>query len=159
MNTDWHTVEDRFVEPWQNEAVEMLRQELTLRVSSLILPRCLRGEALEWLIDLESDTVQEMNDSMYIWETELLKQFGKSQQQAMQEALHLHYCFATRHTLSISFYLTRKIALLREAGINDQIQLNTSASLQWPWSTTASDLSHRWICWWFSLAQWISLKS
>ncbi|OJD23282.1 hypothetical protein ACJ73_05367, partial [Blastomyces percursus] len=89
----------------------------------MVLPRCLRGEALEWHIGLEPETIQDMNEGLYFWETELLKQFGKSRQQAMQEALYLRYRFSNRHTLSISSYFTRKIALLREAGINDQIQL------------------------------------
>ncbi|EDN04527.1 predicted protein [Histoplasma mississippiense (nom. inval.)] len=89
----------------------------------LILPRCLRGEALEWLTGLEPDTVQAMNDGLFCWETELLKHFGKSRQQALQEALFLRYRFSNRNSLSISSYFTRKIALLREAGIADQIQL------------------------------------
>ncbi|OJD14939.1 hypothetical protein AJ78_04754 [Emergomyces pasteurianus Ep9510] len=68
----------------------------------MVLPRCLRGEALKWLIELDQEIVEDMNSDLYVWETELLKQFKKSRQQAMQKAL---------------------IALLREAGITDQIQL------------------------------------
>ncbi|OJD20845.1 hypothetical protein ACJ73_07818, partial [Blastomyces percursus] len=89
----------------------------------MVLPRCLRGEALKWLTGLEPETILTMNDSMYEWETELLKQFGKSRQQALQKALYLRYRFINRTGLSISSYFTRKIALLREAGISDQIQI------------------------------------
>ncbi|KKZ67372.1 hypothetical protein EMCG_01101 [[Emmonsia] crescens] len=64
-----------------------------------------------------------MNDDLYCWEMELLKQFGRSRQQAMQEALYLRYRFSDRHNLPISSYFTRKVSLLREAGITDQIQL------------------------------------
>lgn len=89
----------------------------------MVLSWCLCGEALEWLIELKSDIIEIMNDDLYCWEMELLKQFGRFWQQVMQEALYLCYCFSDRHNLLISSYFTCKVSLLCEAGITDQIQL------------------------------------
>ena len=51
-----------------------------------ILPRCLKGDALEWHNGLPNEVKEEMDFDLDAWERELIAEWGKNPSEAWAEA-------------------------------------------------------------------------
>ena len=97
------------------QIAEMEGERAVLRV----LPRCLKGEALEWYTSLASDLRTRMNHGLSEWSNQLLRQFQVNRFDALRDAEKLRFRFDCSDTLSLSRYFIKKVNLLKNAGITD----------------------------------------
>ena len=85
-----------------------------------VLPMCLaEGQAMEWHNSLSDTVRREMNQSLAVWEDELLREFRPNRFESMKKAEKIVFRFDD-HSLSLSQYLSRKTNLLHDAGLDDE---------------------------------------
>ena len=93
-----------------------------------ILPRCLKGDALEWHTFLPSSTKLIMNRDLAEWERQIWDEFKPNESAAAMEAKRLKFQFSTIDEIPLGTYLRKKAALLRDSGIRDD-----AAIIQMTW--------------------------
>ena len=84
-----------------------------------VLPMCLEGDALEWHNGLSARVRREMNQSLAIWEDELLREYRPNRFESMKTAEKMKFRFDDS-SITLSQYLTRKTNHLHDAGIMDE---------------------------------------
>ena len=88
-----------------------------------VLPMCLKGEALEWYTALDLESRTKMNRDITEWEAQLLQQYRPNTVDALKEAERLKFRFDQTNALSLNQYFTKKVNLLEDAGITDQVNV------------------------------------
>ena len=86
-----------------------------------VLPLCLENDALEWHNGLSPTVQHEMNQSLAIWEDELLREYRPDRFESIRKAQEMTFRFGKDTTLSQ--YLSRKTNTLRDGGIHDETLL------------------------------------
>ncbi|PGG94943.1 hypothetical protein GX51_08334, partial [Blastomyces parvus] len=88
-----------------------------------VLPLCLKGRALEWHNGLSPECQSDMAMSLAVAIDELRGEFQLSEGEAWDQAQELQFSFEKVAELPLTTYITRKINLLRAAGISDQAMM------------------------------------
>jgi hypothetical protein len=83
-----------------------------------VLLMCLKGAALEWHNSLSSVVRHEMNQNLWAWEDELLREYRPNRFESLKKVKDLIFRF--EDDLTLSQYLSRKTNLLHDAGIHDE---------------------------------------
>lgn len=88
-----------------------------------VLPFCLQGQALEWHMQLLTDTQMDMVLSLPHLIALLVQEFKRDPLEARQEAKTVTFSFDKAHVLPLVDYLSKKVTLLRVAGTADDAMI------------------------------------
>ena len=88
----------------------------------VVLPLCVKGDALEWYTGLNQGTIDQMSNSLAVWKDQLRRRFAIDAMDALDEAHRLRFRWDREEQMDLRQYVTRKVMLLEEAGIMDEDQ-------------------------------------